>query len=245
MPEKRAEGSFSFVVLKKLNRLDKVRLRSGRDALHKEKLSVDSNRLQLQNLLYEAEHLRKEVQRCFQFKSQDEEIDLVSEKEFYEKAPEIISRSDKTKDDEHARRLARLEWELQQRKQLATMCKELQVAKEKVAEDIESKTDRLNSLAPRLDGLLKATRPLQIALDMDIEKEWEVQKIARLLPRPLYLVYVNLSAYAEACDSFLVTSIHGDEDEAKQLEDSTKDSKEDLEDINQDSENEDNDADNV
>lgn len=34
---------------------------------------------------------------------------------------------------------------------------------------------------------------------MNIESEWQVQKIARLLPKPLYLVYVNLSAYAEAC----------------------------------------------
>lgn len=94
--------------------MDKVRLRSGRDILHNERQTVDSNRLQLQNLIYEAEHLRKEVQRCFQFKSQDEEIDLIPEKEFYEQAPENISRLDKTANDEHARRLARLAWELQQ-----------------------------------------------------------------------------------------------------------------------------------
>lgn len=89
-------------------------MRSGRDELHNVKQSVDSNRLQLQNLFYEAEHLNKEVQRCFQFKSQDEEIDLISEEEFYAQAPEAISRLDRTSNDEHARRLARLEWELQQ-----------------------------------------------------------------------------------------------------------------------------------
>lgn len=100
--------------MKKLNRLDKVRLRTGRDELHNEKQSVDSNYLHLQNLFYEAEHLSKEVQRCFQFKSQDEEIDLISEEEFYAQAPESISRAEKTSTDEHARRLARLEWELQQ-----------------------------------------------------------------------------------------------------------------------------------
>lgn len=135
--------------------MDKVRLRAGRDTLHKEKLRVDSNILQLQNLLYEAAHLKKEVQRCLQFKSQDEDIELVSEKEFYTKAPDNISRPDKTENDEHARRLARLEWELQQRKELATLCKELQLDKEKVANDIESKTNRLDSLTPRLDGLLQ------------------------------------------------------------------------------------------
>lgn len=91
--EKRVEGSLLFILLKKLNRLDKLRIRSGRDALHVEKQRVDSNKLQLQNLLYEAEHLKKEVQRCYQFKSQDEEIELVPVDEFFEKAPPNISRS--------------------------------------------------------------------------------------------------------------------------------------------------------
>ncbi|XP_055531145.1 THO complex subunit 5 homolog [Wyeomyia smithii] len=216
--EKRIEGSLAFVVLKKLNRLDKVRIRDGKDALHKEKLRVDSNRLQLQNLLYEAEHLRKEVQRCYLFKSQDEEIELVPVEEFYENAPETISRPDKTKNDEHARRIARLEWELQQRKELDALCKELHASKAKVAEEIVSKTERLDSLAPRLKELLVATRPLQEALDMPIEKGWEIQKTVRLLVQPLYMMYANVTAYGEACDQLLSTSVQGDEEEARQAE---------------------------
>lgn len=243
--EKRIDGSFLFAILKKLNRLDKVRLRAGRDALHKEKLSVDSNKLQLQNLLYEADHLRREVQHCTQFKSQDEEIDLVSEIEFYEQAPKHISRPETTETDEHARRLARLEWELQQRKELAIMCKELQTAKEKVAHEIESKTIRLDSLVPCLDTLLKATRPLQEALEINVETDWAVQKIARLLPRPLYLVYANLSAFADTTDRLLTTVIEGDEDDAKVLEDMEKERTDDTDEASQDSENEDNDHDNV
>lgn len=219
---KRIAGSFLFAQLKKLSRLDKVRLRAGRDALHKEKLSVDSNKLQLQNLLYEADHLRKEVQRCLQFKSQDEEIDLVDEEKFYGEAPESISRPEQTKTDEHSRRLARLEWELHQRKELDTMCKTLQTAKESVAREIESKTNRLQSLMPCLDSLLKSTRPLQDALELNVEKEWAVQQIARLLPRPLYVAYVNLSAYAEITNKLVEARIIGDEDEARELENTAK-----------------------
>lgn len=217
--EKRIKGTFLFALLKKLNRLDKVRLRAGRDALHKEKLAVDSNKLQLQNLLYEADHLRKEVQHCLQFKSQDEEIDLVPEEEFYREAPDSIARREKTEGDEHARRLARLEWELQQRDALANMCCELRDAKKKVSEEIESKANRLDSLSPCLDALLKATRPLQEALEINIEAEWAVQKVANLLPRPLYLLYVNLSAYGEICDKLISTVINGGEEEAKGLVD--------------------------
>lgn len=216
--EKRIDGSLAFVALKKLNRLDKVRIRDGREALHKEKLRVDSNRLQLQNLLYEADHLKKEVQRCYLFKSQDEEIELVPVEEFYEKAPESISRPEKTKEDEHIRRIARLEWELQQRKELDAHCKELQSWKAKIAEEIVSKTERLDSLAPRLKDLLVATRPLQEALDMPIEKGWAIQKTVRLLVQPLYMLYANVTAYGEACDPMLLTSVQGDEDEARQIE---------------------------
>lgn len=240
--EKRIEGSFLFATLKKLNRLDKVRLRAGRDALHKEKLSVDSNKLQLQNLLYEADHLRREVQHCLQFKSQDEEIDLISVDEFYAQAPEAISRPKKTESDEHARRLARLEWELQQRKQLSAMCTELQTAKEKVAKEIESKTSRLDSLAPSLDALLKSTRPLQEALEVNIEDDWAVQKVARLLPRPLYLVYANLSAYADTTDRLLTVAIDGDEEEAKQIQHADK---QETEGIDDDSDNDDIEQDDV
>lgn len=78
--------------MKKLNRLEKVRTRAGRDTLHKEKQCVDSTHLLLQNLLYEADHLNKEVVKCLQFKSKDEEIELVTLEEFYESAPAEISR---------------------------------------------------------------------------------------------------------------------------------------------------------
>uniref|UniRef100_A0A182JS38 Uncharacterized protein n=1 Tax=Anopheles christyi TaxID=43041 RepID=A0A182JS38_9DIPT len=186
--EKRIEGSLAFVLLKKLNRLDKVRIREGRDALHKEKLRVDSNRLQLQNLLYEAEHLKREVQRCYMFKSQDEEIELVPVDVFYDQAPESVSRPEKTKTDEHSRRIARLEWELQQRKELDAHLKELLTLKQAIEKDIVGKTERLESLGPRLRDLLVATRPLQEALEMPIEKDY-----------------------------LLTTSIHGDEEEAKQM----------------------------
>ncbi|EAA13229.4 AGAP004746-PB [Anopheles gambiae str. PEST] len=198
--EKRIEGSLAFVLLKKLNRLDKVRIREGRDALHKEKLRVDSNRLQLQNLLYEAEHLKREVQRCYMFKSQDEEIELVPVEEFYEQAPESVSRPEQTKEDEHARRIARLEWELQQRKELDAHLKELLTLKQAVEKDIVGKTERLDSLGPRLRDLLIATRPLQEALEMPIEKGWKTRKTVRLLPQPLYLLYANVTAYGEACE---------------------------------------------
>ena len=54
--------------LRKLNRVDKLRTRSSRDATAAAKQSADALHLQLQNLLYEVMHLEKEIDKCRQFK---------------------------------------------------------------------------------------------------------------------------------------------------------------------------------
>lgn len=49
-------------------------------------------------------------------RSKHEEIDLVPEEEFFQEAPPDISRPNLTKTDSHQLTLARLDWELEQRK---------------------------------------------------------------------------------------------------------------------------------
>lgn len=195
-----------MVKLKKLNRLDKLRLANRRESLAKEKLTVDSNRLKLQNLIYEADHLKKEINKCISFKSEDEDIELVPMEEFLEKAPETSRKSD-ILDDKHTLRMARLEFELQQRKEYARQCKELEKNKEDIAQKIVTVRENLDSLEPCLVNVLKATRPIQKILDMPFEVEWEIQKIVRLLPQPLYMAYTKLCAYSEVIDKNLAVSI--------------------------------------
>lgn len=224
--------------LKKLNRLDKIRLANRRESLAKEKLNVDSNRLRIQNLIYEADHLKKEINKCISFKSEDEDIELVGIEDFLQKAPET-SRQPEVLDDKHALRMARLEFELQQRKEYAKQCKELEKNKDEIAQKIVSVRENLDSLEPCLLNVCKATRPIQKILDMPFEVEWEIQKIVRLLPQPLYMAYTKLSAYSEVVDRKLVVTIEGNEEEALQLEIQRKRSKEeDNPEENDESENE-------
>jgi hypothetical protein len=61
---------------------------------------VDAFNLQLQNLCYEVLHLRKEVSRCINFRSADENIRLVPVEEFYREADPDISQPDTTQGDE-------------------------------------------------------------------------------------------------------------------------------------------------
>ena len=90
--EKRIEASLHFVTLKKLNRLDKLRLKKARESTNSAKQRVDAFHLQLENMLYEVFHLRKEVGKCHEFKSKDEDIELVAIEEFYQEAPSNISK---------------------------------------------------------------------------------------------------------------------------------------------------------
>ena len=92
MNEKRIQASLLFVSLRKLNRFDKLRLKKMRDLTHDAKQRVDTFHLQLENLLYEVFHLRKEVDKCLEFKSKDEDIELISVEEFYQEAPPTISK---------------------------------------------------------------------------------------------------------------------------------------------------------
>jgi THO complex subunit 5 len=79
----RIQATLSVLTLKKLNRLDKLRTRTCRDATAAGKQKVDALHLKLQNLLYEVLHLQKEVTKCQQFKSKDEEIEMIDIEEFY------------------------------------------------------------------------------------------------------------------------------------------------------------------
>ncbi|XP_070491805.1 THO complex subunit 5 homolog B-like [Chironomus tepperi] len=162
--EKKIQGSMLIVKLKKLNRLDRQRLLELREILQ-----GDSNLLKLENLLYEANQLKKEINKCFSFKSEDEDIELVLVEEFLKSA--------------------QLQFELQQRKEYSKQCKDL----EKEKEDVAEKT-------------------------IEYRNEWEIHKLIRLLPQPLYLAYTKLCAYSEIIDKRLSVSIEGDQEEAKIIE---------------------------
>jgi THO complex subunit 5 len=219
--EKTTEVCLLLVLLKKLNRMEKVRLVFPKEQLAAEKQKVDSINLQYQNLLYEANHLISEYRKCFQFKSKDEHIELVPVEEFLFEAPENLT-SKFFKFDEndetmkHELRLARLEWELQQRIHLADMCKKLEEEKKKLEADIAERKSKLDKLGPLLSTVMEATKPVQEHLGLLIDKTQAEHKLASLLPNPLYLFYANIDAYRQVNDKSMNVEIVGDQDEAIQ-----------------------------
>ncbi|KAJ7420854.1 THO complex subunit 5 like protein [Willisornis vidua] len=191
------------------------------------KQKVDAYHLQLQNLLYEVMHLQKEITKCLEFKSKHEEIELVSLEEFYREAPPEISRPAITLAEPHQQTLARLDWELEQRKRLAEKYKECLTSKEKILKEIEVKKEYLSSLQPRLNSIMQASLPVQEYLFMPFDQAHKQYETSRHLPPPLYVLFVQASAYGQACDKKLVVAIEGSVEEAKALYKPPEDSQDD------------------
>ena len=187
--ERRIQGSLLFVTLKKLNRLEKLRIKRSRDATNQSKQGVDSFNLQLQNLLYEVLHLKKEVTKCVHFKSADESLTLIPEEQFFKEAPEEISKPEVTKSDPHAMKLARLQWELAKRKELSEEAEKEENERDGLEMAIRQREERLRELQPQLKAIVETTKPVQEYLNLPLDHKRDQNKLARLLPAPLYICY--------------------------------------------------------
>ncbi|XP_076061140.1 THO complex subunit 5 [Oratosquilla oratoria] len=215
--ERRVQVLVLMLTLRRLSRVQKVRVRESRDRTGEQRQRVDGVTLRLQNLLYEVSHLKKEVRKCLEFQSADEEIDLVPVEQFYKEAPDSISRPEDTVEEPHQQRLARLHWELEQRRGQTQLFDQLTQEKEAVAATIAEQEKKLASLAPRINTILEATKPLQDALELPLDTRREQQRMGRLLPTPLYTVWVQAGAYGEACDNLVHVEIRGDAEAARKL----------------------------
>ncbi|XP_065054549.1 THO complex subunit 5 homolog isoform X2 [Rhopilema esculentum] len=216
--ERRIKATLLTTSLKKLNRLSLIRSKNAKEKTQEMKQKVDALHLDLQNLFYEIMHMKKEIKKCTDFTSKDEEINLVDVEQFYKEAPPEIAKPEVTKSDSHQLMLARLEWELDQRKKLASMKDQLLKEKADIEKDISNQVDMLTSLKPSLNGILKSTLPLQEKLNLNIDSRRVQYEIASYLPKPLYVLFVQVNAFCDTADQGkLSVTIEGDDQAAKAL----------------------------
>ena len=141
----------------------------------------------------------------------------MSTQQFYEEAPESITCPTTTKTDEHALRLARLQWELSKRKELSEDAELREEERDRLENVIRKKDEKLRELGPQLASILKSTIPVQDYLGLPLSDKREQMSLARLLPPPLYVLYTQCHAYAQACDSDIDVRVKGDAEEARQF----------------------------
>ncbi|XP_023347732.1 THO complex subunit 5 homolog, partial [Eurytemora carolleeae] len=142
---------------------------------------------------------------------------MVDVNQFYAEAPKEISQPEKTKDDLHQQRLARLAWELETRKKLDAEAQELEDAKNQVDTQVLNKEEKVKDLGKQLGKILKATRPVQEALNLKLDLERAQKGLSVLLPEPLYILFSQADAYARGLDSLLNVEIQGDFNKAKKF----------------------------
>lgn len=62
-----------------------------------------------------------------------------------------------TRNDQHKKTLARLEWEFEQRKRLSEQCRSIDRKRENITNEITKKQKHLENLFPRLNAILEVT----------------------------------------------------------------------------------------
>ncbi|KAH8348383.1 hypothetical protein KR084_007023 [Drosophila pseudotakahashii] len=215
--EGRTAATLMFVALKHANREVKHKIKAGRDKLHLEKCKVDLSRLQLQNLLYEVSHLKKEIVRCQKFKSRDTNLELLSETEYASKMPGM--ENDKEELSSHKQHLHRLDCELRLRKDLDKQYSALLTSKQEMLQDHLSHAQRYISFAPALRTLQGATKPLHDALQLSLDVEWKLSAVVKYLPKPLYILFIILQSLQRASeDQPFTAEVVGYESEAQMQE---------------------------
>ncbi|KAK3259476.1 hypothetical protein CYMTET_31528 [Cymbomonas tetramitiformis] len=211
------EGAMLMVDFKQLNHELYLGLEELKNKTQTTKKELDHNNLQLQNLLYQKSHYMKEIKSCKEFKSKftDEEIDKLPLEDFVKLAPPEQRQGANGEDlDEHSLELARLAFELQQRKDLCLKLQELQSRKKALSETVSLKRKTLDGLGEQLGALKRASLPLQQYLEMPVGKKAKQKKLAALLPQPLYILYTQLLAVEEVFNEPMTVKIHGSSREA-------------------------------
>ncbi|SPC64275.1 uncharacterized protein UHOD_05072 [Ustilago sp. UG-2017b] len=157
-----------FSTLKRLNRIIYTDVQSQKTRVAEERSKVDTARLALQNLKYEEAMLELEVKVCQEFQSIFQTIPLHSLEEFNtlrKSLGEEEGDEEEGEQDDHKLMLARLKFELKERKRLETEKQKLQQDKTEVARENKEKKVKLEETEKQLKDLLAAALAVQAKLE--------------------------------------------------------------------------------
>ncbi|KAK4434424.1 THO complex subunitB [Sesamum alatum] len=205
----------NFVTLRQVNRSILLEEDGVKAETEHAKVPVELTRLQLHSLMYEKNHYAKAIKACKEFRTKYPGIELVPEEEFIRNAPEDIKSSILSTDRTHDLMLKRLNYELNQRKELCKLREKLELQKKALQETIANRKKFLSSLPSQLKALKKASLPVQHQLGVLQTKKLMQHQLAELLPPPLYVIYSQLFAQKEAFGENIELDITGNVKEAQ------------------------------
>ncbi|KAI0003077.1 Fms-interacting protein-domain-containing protein [Russula compacta] len=143
-----------FSRLKALNRDANAAARTHKQITTDARHDMDQTHLRLQNLLYEKRHLEREIEKCRQFASVYQDIQMYSVEQFIELSPQE-AHSEDVLSDEHQLMLNRLGFELVERQRLDRKVKELAQEKEELLKTSKSQSATIENVKVQVETLLK------------------------------------------------------------------------------------------
>lgn len=211
----RATSNTALLLLLKLREQNKnlcLETEQLREETAGDKLNLDTTSLVLQDLTYEKQYYEKDIQACRSFRSavSDEQIGLMPLEDF------LAQTQAENTSDEHQLMLQRLAHELSERKSLAKGLQDLEGVKENLQKELSEQRKMLDSLQDHLASIQGATKPLLDVLSPQINLR-SLNRVADLLPLPLYIIYSQFAAAQEALALPVEVNITGDVAEAELL----------------------------
>ena len=182
----RQDTSIYLTFLLDMNRAAHAKGVSARDDLQICKEAFNKQLLQLENLLYHSQHLKKEIQSCLTLSSMHEQIKIVEESELTDDSPTS---------DPHELMKQRLNWELRTRQQLAAQAKKLKGETAVRLEDNSKKGNMIAELSRVVERLSTKAASNEDDLGMHVMHESTERVLAKRLVPPLYILFVETKSY--------------------------------------------------
>ena len=211
-------GAAKILDLKSLHREMCENTEALRVATTDAKIQLDQSSLQLQSLLYEKQHYEKEIQACTSFRSAfpEQQLELLPVQDYLAHAAssDAADQSVDGQQDPHQLMMDRLHHEVEFRQATVQELEALKAKRDAIAADVAQRRGSLSGLDAELAKLRASAQRIQKQYNVEavgIGAAGEVDRLAALLPAPLYLLFTSLRAVAAVEKLPLQVSIAGEQ----------------------------------
>ncbi|GAA5934961.1 uncharacterized protein JCM15063_003114 [Sporobolomyces koalae] len=164
-----AQAAPVFAALHQVNRNCQVQIKECRTRSQDARLEMDAAHLRLQNLLFERNHLEREIRACREYQSEYQNLPLHSVDELRQLAAsqptpaglELPLPEGDSEQDLHELMLKRLAFELAERKRFEEERKSLGLEKAKLIKENQVKKSRLEELEKQLTEFVSLAKGIQ------------------------------------------------------------------------------------
>jgi len=157
--------TFQITELKNLNEKCQLAINDSNEKTEQAKQRLNKSRQGAHAVQYKINRLLKQTEE--ERSIQAAPVELISYNEFCQSAPSNLI--NKSKLSEHDKQLARLEFELIQRKQMNELLVKKQEELLRIKNEIIEKETNLTQIEPGIRTLLDSTKPLLAGLELDLE----------------------------------------------------------------------------